>query len=312
MARNTTTHSLADRAVLVRQSIAFRGWSRKDSVISDHIAQHYKANSKRVRGSKTLIDSKFLKELSDISSQAYTHHKENTLPWENKGHRLLPGDRFLEYRQKQDEFKAKYEAAAKEFIRRYADAIADAKAELGDAFNPDDYPDPVELAEAYTITHDFKNVPPSDFRIAIPEVERRRIEKDAQLAMQARINDAMGDLWRRLEEQFAEFADRVAEYDEAQSAKDAGKDAPRRNWHTAWLRNVRDVVELIPAMNFMQDAKLDTLAAEARATLCRFEDEEMKHSSEARKAAVATAQEVLDKMGGLFGAPAEQKESEAA
>lgn len=286
---------ISQRAMLVTQIIRFKGWSRKDAEITSVVSAQYAADAKSMSVGKILIAPQYLADLRSAKGELYKHHCENTLPWGNWGQRLLPSENYLTYTQEQRRLTAVFDAAADAFAAQYQAAMQEAVTRLGAAFRSDDYPDPTTIRERYQVQHDFEPLPEAgDFRVKIAREDRDRLVKAAHARIQARVNDAVADLWGRLEESLTVLRDRVTAYDDQDTEK-------RKVWRTEWLENVRAVVDVIPALNFTDDARLTEIATTARSSILRFEDDELKENAAARREAVASVDTVMDKMAGFFG-----------
>jgi hypothetical protein len=286
------------RAMLVTAIFRYKGWTKADPDFAGIIAAQTGANPNRVGGSKRLIESDFpeLAELRKIKNDAYKHHKENTLPWDNWSKRLLTSDSYQEYTKAQRAFKSAYEVARDKLKARMADLKADARANLGTAYRDEDFADLDRVDELYVIDHDFEPLPQSDFRVGLTQAEKDKLRAEAERRLQERVNNAVADTWARLESKLALLTERLQQYD----AKDR---ETRAKWDSAWLDGVRAVVDMIPSLNFTDDPKLEEVAVTARKTILRFEQDELRADPAARAEAVQSAEAVMDKMQSFFGGP---------
>ena len=74
-------------------------WSGRlyDREASDHVAAHHDASASAGRYNKRLLPKAAFAALTSIMSEARTKHYENSLPWDDKGARLLTVTNYAHY-----------------------------------------------------------------------------------------------------------------------------------------------------------------------------------------------------------------------
>ena len=169
---------------------------------------------------------------------------------------------------------------------------------MGDAFDPNDYPDPYDLKDKFYVKLDIDPVPQgSDFRVDISKQDAEAVKQQIEERTRSRIQTAAKDVWERLRTVVDHYAKTMANTD--------------IRFKDATVRNLHDLVEALPALNILEDPALDAFAKDVRQTL-NWTPKELRDDPEARKAAATEAVDVLDRMSGFmnaFGGGDELKEA---
>jgi hypothetical protein len=284
---------LTERAMLVRHIVRRKEFRKFDRQVSEEVARaHGSDPDKSGRYNKVLIAREYLEKVNRISDRAYNHHIENTLPWEDRGSRILPAEHYFKYMEAQRAYRAKFEQAVAEFIAAYPEMIEEAKVRLNGMFNAKDYPPQHELAEAYEINVQVTPIPDAkDFRVDLSVSEKAKVKKQLEARMNEALKNAIADLWQRLHDSIETLRDRLAKYEESE----------KKMFFRAWVDNVRSIVELIPALNFTADPDLQNIAGRAEAELLKYEADYLREQDAARAEVATAADDILAAMAGYIG-----------
>lgn len=305
---SATSASLYDKAMLV--SLNIRNWQARkhDREISEEVARDHatgKPSDAVGRYNKILIDKAALKPIQEIISAARTHHYFNTLPWSDAGQRILPAANFFAYSEKQREFKAKFEAAARDFVADYEAHVAEARVRLNGMFREEDYPKPGELARKFAMAFEVMPIPSADdFRVSsLGAGEVEQIKAAIAERMEREFENAARDLWERIHERVSHMAERLRAYSvEVDPA--TGKTTTHGAFRDSLVENLRELVEVLPRLNVTGDAALARMAEELQADLCRHDAAELREDASLRRAVAMNAEDILAQMAGYTGAAA--------
>ena len=109
--------------------------------------------------------------------------------------------------------------------------------------------------------------------------------------MESRVKDreaeAMKDLFVRLNTVIEHFAEKLSD-----------KEAIFRD---SLVENVIELVNLLPKLNVVGDADLESLRKETQKKLCAYEPDTLRKDAKVRDKAAGDAKAILDKMAGYVG-----------
>lgn len=280
--------SIHDKAMLVDLHISQWTARRYDKKVSKQATDSNNATQDAGRFNKALLSRKALRRITSAVSDLRTYHSERTLPWGKSGSRLLPATEYFAYMEGINTRKAEFEDAVTEFVNNYPAYIADAKLQLNNMFNADDYPEIGDIHSKYRMDVSVSPVPKAtDFRIDLGDAEVNRLREDMRKRAEAAQQQATSDLWNRLHEVVQNMATRLA-----------NEDSTFRN---SLIENIRIVVGLLPGLNITDDPALENVRSEVEASLCSLSPEALRTSPDKRRESAAKAQEIVDKMAGFMG-----------
>jgi len=310
------TKSMSEKAMLA--DLMIKGWSGRasDKEAASHVAQSYQANVKWFNVSKRLVNTEALKAIRAVEAAARATHKKFTLPWSETGPRLLPAKAFHEYTKEMGAHMDAHEKAVDELIEAYDGLITEARSELGGRFDHADYPTPADLQAKFTFDSELSALDVvGDFRVQMSDAEMERLQAQITKRTEARLAGAMTDVYQRLHEVVAHMAQRLRDYDpNAEKAvldddgkavldddgKPVMKTVTKNPFRDATLRNVSDIVDLMPKLNITGDPELDALAADVRATLLATDAKTLRTDADARKAVADQAEKIAGAMAGMM------------
>lgn len=279
---------LTENALLVKQSISNWGGHKYDRKVSKEVNDAHNATDEAGRYNKRLVTKEALKDVRKLAGQARLLHYEMTLPWEDGGHRLLPADLYFDYIKEQKKIKDEFMKAAGEFTSNYTGYIQDAKKYLGDLFSESDYPPADSIEYKFAFETSFMPFPvKEDFRVALGENEVERIQSDMEDHINGLLASATLDVWERAYKVVENMYSRLQD-----------TDALFRN---SLVSNIRELVDMLPALNVINDPKLNKLQREMKKKLCQFEPDQLRNNETARKDTAQHAKDILDSMAGYIG-----------
>ena len=278
---------LTEKAMLVRHRVSYWDARKYDKAISDEIAESKNASHDAGRYNKALISRDALKELRQIKLACKTHHHTMTLPWD-KGLYILPADAYIDYMKRQQQYRIEYENAAQSFLSAYPQYVDDAREALGDMFNEKDYPSVQDLQHRFGIRIIVMPLPSAgDFRVELSKTETRKVRTEIERHVHEQVQRAVQDLWNRV-------------YSAVEHMRDVLSDEDKRI-SKAVVSNLRDIVDLLPKLNFTGDADLERMRQQLSETLCVREVDVLRDNPEIRKEQAQQADDILATMSGYIG-----------
>lgn len=251
--------SIQNKAMLVRLTVHAWTARKKDKAASKEIEQNHNAKD---AGNyvKLLIDKAALQPYQQQEALIREHYYKMTLAWSDDGNRLLPSTAFLEFTDKMRLLVEEADRRADAFVQTYPQLIADARAKLGTLYRPEDYPAQSDIRRRFGIELDFNPVPDArDFRVDIGDEEAAKIRSSITKNVQARETAATRECWDRL-------YDAVAKVEEVLT-----RDKPRI--FDTLMALPQELSQLLPKLNFGNDATLNKVCEEVGARLAHDADE---------------------------------------
>ncbi len=296
---------ISEKAMLANLSIHGL-WSgvREDREISQKVATDAGVRSAKKMGryEKFVIDpanQEFRKWHAEAGALR-DYHYERTLPWNDDGTRLLTTAMYLDYTQGVAERKQRIEQAAQEFFNALPSLKEQRRFEANGMFREEDWPDPITLADKLKIRiRIYPIADPNDIRVSLGEQEVKLIEKNAVATFQAKMAECMLDVFRRFKAQLCGtetqrgFIQKLNEYNVGPNGKVSGA------FRDSVVTSLRDLVELVPKLNIMEDPTLKQLTEEIRQGLCARDAQDLRDDYMLRKQVVASAQTIATKLGAI-------------
>lgn len=291
--------SILNEGMLVDIAISLWDGRRLDRAASRRTVEAEKAtDDDALRVNKLLVSKASMAEYSTAASAIRTHLKDKTLPWRDKGARLLVRKLYMPFMERHSVLEQAYIDAVDEFCtNRYPAEIDRAAFRLGSTFDPADYESPKSLRQRFSVTVDVDAInDPSDFRVQMDEATVEQIRQDITSKTEARIADAMAHVWGRVEKTVTHFATRL------HSQVGVAEGERRPSLHKTTLHNLQDLVDALPAMNITNDKKLTKLVTRLGKIVGGYDIEDLKGNEENCEAAATEIDELLSDFSGIFKA----------
>jgi hypothetical protein len=172
--------SITSSAVLVEMNISVWTANKLDKGATEGVLTSNGATSgdaAQVR-KNLMAGTSARKEIADYAAGCRLWHNTRTLPWADKGARLLPTSLFLDYKAEANIRRDTFNQMVDKFIDNYPALVQTASNYMGTLFNQDDYPSPDTVREKFGYRLVFSPVPESgDFRLDLPAQDIREMEQ---------------------------------------------------------------------------------------------------------------------------------------
>lgn len=296
---NAQAPRIQDQALLVSVNISMWSGTKLDREISKTLASSHGSDEKHLRANKTLIDSEPLKEMRKLSGQVRNGIVAKlTLPW-NEGERLVTTDVIDVFEDEMNGAIKEMERLKEEFRKDWHHAIARAQVVLGTAFSEDDYPEVDDVIEKIQMTYSFKPLPSGDnVRVPLSQQKLDLIRSDIERDVSNRVNEAAQSIHERVTETVGHLAERLEAYGEVQDGDKVRKVSPFRD---STVDNVRELVEILPALNVTGDPRLSRAAEAMKERLANLNAGALRASPTYRQRVARDAKGIVEDLGGFMG-----------
>lgn len=248
--------NLASKALLVTLTICQWTARKYDRKVSKEVDDAHKAQDAG-RYNKLLIAKNNLTEISKIANEARDFHYENTLPWADKGDRLLPTMNYFEYTSAISRYKTSFEAAVDKFVQAYPSMKLDAAIRLNTLFDEADYPNDIE--DRFSIKVDMMPVPETnDFRVDLSQENVDAIKAHIESQVKDRFYTATLSVYERITDQLKKMHERLKDKDNV--------------FRDSLFTNLGDLIKLLPRLNISEDPRIDALCEDMKSLLVDPED----------------------------------------
>lgn len=266
--------SITSSAVLVEMNISVWTANKLDRDTSNKLTADSNATADAAQVRKNLMAGTTLrKQIADYAAGCRLWHNTRTLPWSDKGPRILPTSLFMDYKQELNIRRDTFLRLTDEFRSSYPALVQTAANYLGDLHNPDDYPPLDEVMNKFGFRVVFSPVPESgDFRLDIPQQELAEVRQGYEQAFDTRLAEAMQTPWNKLHDMLQLMSAKLEEGDEES----------KKRWHDTFLTNAQDLCSLLTHLNITKDPKLEAARRQLEGALLAQDMDDIKESEGCR------------------------------
>lgn len=234
-------------SILVELNISVWTANKVDRRVTDKATEDAQASSDAGQFKKNLMAGTLTrKKIADYAARCRLRHNEATLPWQDKGGRLLPMSMFLDYKTQMDGCKAYFDSEVDKFVAEYPQLVQAAQASLGDMFDPLDYPPADRVREKFGFRLVFSPIPEAgDFRISQFNEDKQFLIAQYEAEINNRVNDAMTAAWTRLHTMLKTMSEKLAEPEEG-----------KKVFHDSFTTNALELCDLLEHLNITEDPKM--------------------------------------------------------
>jgi hypothetical protein len=261
--------SITSSAVLVEMNISVWTANKLDKGATEGVLTSNGATSgdaAQVR-KNLMAGTSARKEIADYAAGCRLWHNTRTLPWADKGARLLPTSLFLDYKAEANIRRDTFNQMVDKFIDNYPALVQTASNYMGTLFNQDDYPSPDTVREKFGYRLVFSPVPESgDFRLDLPAQDIREMEQSYQSAFNDRLAEAMRTPWEQLHKMLGTMSAKLTEGDED----------TKKRWHDTFVTNAQEMCAMLTHLNVAKDPKLEDARRQLEVAMIGVDIEDIK------------------------------------
>ena len=267
--------SISSSALLVELNISVWPASKIDREITDKVNSDAGAVRGASQTKKNLFAGTSLrKDIADFAARVRLYHNRHTLPWADKGERMLPTALFLEYKQTMNGYERTFEMMCDNFFIEYPRLVAEAPTALQGLFKAEDYPEIEEVREKFGFKRTVKPVPEAgDFRLDIPAEDLEEMRSEFVNQQDKKLADAMREPWERLHKTLVGMSEKLTDVE--------GDDGKKR-YHDTLITNPLELCELLTKLNVTNDPKLEEARRQVELTMLGANIESIKEYAHTR------------------------------
>ena len=266
--------SISASAVLVELNISVWPASKIDREITDKVNSDAGAVRGASQTKKNLFAGTSLrKDISDFAARVRLYHNKHTLPWADKGERMLPTALFMDYKQTMNGFEQTFNMMCSNFFIEYPRLVAEAPTNLGTMYKAEDYPELTDVRLKFGFRRAVKPVPEAgDFRLDIPANDLDEMRSEFLKQQDNKLAEAMREPWDRLHEMLVGISEKLTDKD----------GEAKKRYHDTLITNPIELCGLLTKLNVTNDPKLEEARRQLEMAMIGADIEDIKEDPHAR------------------------------
>jgi len=280
--------SIASSAVLVELNISVWPANKVDREMTNTVNEAASAVRDASQTRKNLFAGTSLrKDIEKLAARIRLYHNQHTMPWADKGQRLLPTKLFMEYKQTMNNYEAQFKQMCDNFFIAYPQLVNEAQTHLGTMYRASDYPELAEVEMKFGFRMAIDPIPESgDFRLDISAHDLDEMKAQYEAKFDERLAEAMRTPWERLHTVLTAMSDKLKD--------EEGSDSTKR-YHDSLVTNAVDLCGLLDKMNITNDPKLEEARKQLELTMLGADIKTIKESSHVRESMKNKVDAILQK-----------------
>ena len=282
--------SISTDCMVVNLRVSLWHGQRLDREASEKVTKAALAHEDAARVNKHLVSKSVIKCVTQARDAARRHFYDRTLPWKDNGDRLLTRKMYMQFMEEHGAYLDGFKEAVETFLTvDYPKAREQAGFRMGELFNPDDYPSVSTLRHKFSMTLDIDAVTEAgDFRVEIDDEAAEKIRENMTQEIGDRMQRTMLSVWERMADAVGFFAGQMNDTD--------------RSIYQSAITKLEDVVELLPALNLMDDPQLEKIRQDISGSLVGYDVKTLRKDSVQRAEAGEEANRIMQNMKGFMDA----------
>jgi len=279
--------SIASSAVLVELNISVWPANKVDREMTETVNANASAVRDASQTRKNLFAGTSLrKDIEKLAARIRLYHNQHTLPWADKGQRLLPTKLFMEYKQTMNNYEAQFKQMCNNFFFEYPRLVNEAQQHLGTMYRASDYPELTEVEMKFGFRMAIDPIPESgDFRLDISAQDLDEMKQNYEAKFDERLAEAMRTPWERLHEVLSAMSKKLTDEDGDE----------KKRYHDSLVTNAVDLCGLLDKMNITNDPKLEEARKQLELTMLGADIETIKDSATVRESMKNKVDAILQK-----------------
>ena len=280
--------SISASALLVELNISVWPASKVDREITDQVNASASAVRDASQTKKNLFAGTSLrKDIEKFASRIRLYHNQHTLPWADKGERLLPTKLFMEYKQTMNSYEQTFNQMCDNFFIEYPRLVAEAPTNLGSMYKAEDYPDLTNVRTRFGFRRTVKPVPEAgDFRLDVPADDMKELVLAFEVQQQEKLAEAVREPWERLHAELSAISKKLT---------DTEGDSEKKRYHDTLVSNPLELCGLLTKLNITNDPKLEEARRELELAMLSTNIEMIKEDPYTRKTVKSKVDAIINK-----------------
>jgi hypothetical protein len=282
--------SISSSAVLTELNISVWPAKKLDRTTTAIITANAVAVGDAAQVKKNLFAGTAMRsDIEKYAARIRLYHNQHTLPWADKGSRLLPSKLFMDYKKTMNNMRDGFDNLCDTFYAAYPQLVEDAKLNLGTLYDADDYPPVEDVRAKFGFRLAIDPIPSAgDFRLDVGNEELEELKQSYEAKFEERVNEAMSTAWDRLHELLSRTSEKLAD--------SGGDDASaKKRYHDTLITNAQDLCGLLTKLNVTNDPKLEEARRSLELTMLGQDIESIKESPQARSELKTKVDDILKK-----------------
>lgn len=241
--------SISSSAMLVRLSITTWTAKKLDKVQTEKVLQDNNADHDAGKFKKNLMaGTKSVDKLNNETTRLRRWSEKHTMPWEDRGSRLLPTSLFMEFKQDWAKHVQRLNSMVDEVIDSLDDLKLVARSKLGSMYCEEDYPTADEIRAKYSFRLQFTPVPESgNFALDLAAQELEDAKRSCDQLIAERVAEAHKSSWDKLYKKLKDMSERLVDNPDKIS-----------RWHDTFVDDPVELCKLLKHFNVNQDPQLES------------------------------------------------------
>jgi hypothetical protein len=229
------------------------------------------------RVTKSLLgDCDELDALVKFGAHARDMHGNSTLPWSDRGPRLLPTARYFAYHKNMSAMQAEFYRMVDRLIDVYDLEVSQVQAKLGDLFDVRDYPTADDIRKKFSFKFNYIPLPEAgDWRLDIANEALASLKEQYQEHYADQRTAAHNDIWKRLYKTLSALSAQLA--DKAEDAKRAP------GIYATVFDRIHDILDLMETCNLTGDPQMQLMQRRLSQTFKGVTIEDIKDDAYLRR-----------------------------
>lgn len=280
--------SISASALLVELNISVWPAAKIDREITEQVNTSAGAVVGAAQTKKNLFAGTSLrKDIEKFAARVRLYHNQHTLPWADKGERLLPTKLFLDYKTAMNGYEQTFNNMCANFFAEYPRLVAEAPNNLGKMYRAEDYPDIQAVRLKFGFNRTVKPVPEAgDFRLDVPAEDMRELVDSFEQQQQQKLAEACREPWERLHATLLGVSEKLT---------DVEGDESKKRYHDSLITNPLELCGLLTKLNITNDPKLEEARRQLELTMLGANIEAIKEDAHSRKELKSKVDAILDK-----------------
>jgi hypothetical protein len=278
--------SISASAVLVELNISVWPASKIDREITSQVNTNASAHKDASQTKKNLFAGTSLRaDIEKFAARVRLYNNQHTLPWADKGERMLPTKLFMDYKQTMNGYERTFNMLCDNFFDEYETLVEEAKVNLGSMYKAEDYPDLTEVRTKFSFRRSVKPLPEAgDFRLDIPAHDLEEMRSAYEIQYSEKLADAMRTPWERLHEVLLSMSKKL---------EDSGDG--KKRYHDSLISNPLELCELLTKLNVTNDPKLEDARRQVELAMLGADIDEVKEDALVRENLKSKVDAILGK-----------------